>query len=77
MLYSCLERHVDGSYWYHGDTFETREQAETFLEKFIWWDPSREKRIIEHEKPINPNNGYCCTFDFHTFEFGGITICTI
>lgn len=77
MFFSCIERHVDGSFWYHGDTFQTREQAETFMAGWIPWDPDREKRIIEHEKPINPNNGYCYTFDFHTFEFGGITICTI
>lgn len=75
MLYSCLERHVGGSYWYHGDTFQTREQAETFIAEWIPWDPDREKRIIEHEKLL-PNET-CYTFDFHTFESFGIILCKI
>ena len=77
MLFSCIERHDDGSFWFHGDTFNTRKQAETFMAGWIPWDPEREKRIIEHETPITTHYGNCYTFDFHTFEFGGITICTI
>ena len=77
MLFSCIERHVDGSFWFHGYTFNTREQAETFMAGWIPWDPEREKRIIEHETPIKTHYGNCCKFDFHTFEFGGIILCTI
>ena len=77
MYYSCLERHNNGSFWYHGHkyTFESREKAEMFLKQWIPWDPEREKAIIEHEKLL-PNET-CCTFDFHKFENCGLTLCVI
>lgn len=52
MLYSAIERHIDGGWWYHGDTFENREEAEQFLLEWIWWDKDRPKRIYEHLTPF-------------------------
>lgn len=75
MLYSVLERHNDGSYWHHGKTFNTREEAEKFMADWIPWDPQRGKRIIEHQKPL-PNEP-CCTFDFKNFGFAGEIYCTL
>lgn len=77
MLFSCLERHNDGSFWYHGNTFNSHEQAEIFLKSWIPWDPNRKKLIIEHATPITTYFGVCYTYDFRKFEYGGITVCTI
>lgn len=52
--FSCLEFHHPESWWYHGDTFGTREEAEAFLEKWIPWDDDRSKRIFIHSRPFPP-----------------------
>ena len=42
MLYSVLEQHADGSWWYHpGFTRETRAEAELKSAHSIWWDLER------------------------------------
>ncbi len=49
MYYSLFEQHYDGTWWYHGDTYEERKDAEKELvEGFIYWDDERPKRIFEH-----------------------------
>lgn len=73
MLYSCVEQHCDGSWWYHGNTFESREEAGNFLDDWIPWDANRHKMIFTHEKPLPDET--CCTKDGgETFEFAGLIL---
>ena len=69
MYYSALEQHKDGSFWYHGHTFENKEDAEKFVADWISWDPGRIKKVFEHKKPLPDQT--CCTFDFKHFGFAG------
>ena len=69
-MFSALEQHKDGAWWYHGDTFETEAEAKEFIEGWIWWDANRPKFYFEHEKPLPKKS--CCTKDgCRTFEFAG------
>lgn len=52
MYYSLIERHDDGSWWYHLRTFTDKEEAEAYLKKWIWWDEGREKMVFEHKDSI-------------------------
>ena len=73
MLYSCLEQHRDGSWWHHCRTFNTREEAEKFIENWIPWDKDRPKTVFEHEFPLPEST--CCTKDGgETFNFGGLEL---
>lgn len=65
-MYSLLEQHIDGSWWYHpGDTFETEEEVEQCFQRIYGhWSP-------EHAEPLCQDYA-TCTFDFKVFEFGGI-----
>ena len=73
MLYSALEQHCDGSWWFHGDTFTSREEAGRFLPGWIGWDENRHKKIFYHEKPLPREECYTID-DGETFEFAGITL---
>ena len=66
MFYSLLEQHIDGKWWYHRKTFTTRAEAEEMLPRWIWWDPDRPKKIIEHETPLPAATLY--TTDCRTFR---------
>lgn len=72
-MYSLLEQHKDGSWWYHpGDTFETEAEVEQcFQETFGTYDPGRPHRAFEHDEPLFQEYS-TCTRDFKTFEFGGM-----
>lgn len=52
MYYSLIEKHTDGSWWYHGDTFASHREAEKGLEMFVYWDKQRVKRIFAHKNPF-------------------------
>ena len=71
-LFSVLEQHVDGSWWYHpGLTYATKEEAEQgFLEHF-WWDKGRPHMIFEHTEPLCQEIS-TCTRNFKTFDFQGL-----
>lgn len=70
-MYSVLEQHNGGSWWYHpGFTHDSYKEAEEHFEKSFWWDKSRPHRIIEHTKPFPQRT--LCTFDFVSFGFGGV-----
>lgn len=72
-MYSLLEQHVDGSWWYHpGDTFETEEEVEQcFQQVYGHWTPDRPHRTFKHDEPLFQEYS-TCTFDFKVFEFGGM-----
>lgn len=75
-MFSILERHNDGSWWYHpGMTFGTPEECEERFRSSFWWDLDRPHKVIEHSVPLPKET--CYTFDFKTFEFGGIAIMTL
>ena len=73
-MFSILEQHKDGSWWYHpGNTFETQEEAAS-----EGWDhygsgcylTPRNYRIIEHQKPF-PQDMARCSFDCVHFNLAG------
>jgi hypothetical protein len=72
-MFSLLEQHIDESWWYHpGDTFETETEVEQrFQEEFGTYDPERPHMAFEHNEPLCQDQS-TCTFDFKTFEFGGM-----
>lgn len=72
-MYSLLEQHRDGSWWYHpGYTFETEEEVEQcFQKEFGHFAPNRPHRAFKHDEPLLQDYS-TCTFDFKVFEFGGI-----
>lgn len=75
-MYSILEQHVDGSWWYHpGCTFSTQEEAALRAASFGKpYTPgfyiSRPFRILAHTKPF-PQDMSRCTHDFVHFDFAG------
>ena len=76
-MYSLLEQHNDGSWWYHpGWTFKSEKEAEEKFKKSFWWDEKRPHKIIRHTVPIEQDYS-TCTWDFHTFWFGGVVVCEI
>lgn len=70
MLYSVLEQHLDGSWWYHPwvGTYKTKEEAEASFHKHF--DDGRPHLLYEHMKPLFQRFS-TCTHDFVNFEFGG------
>lgn len=72
-MYSLLEQHNDGSWWYHpGDTFDTEaEVEECFRETFGHFDPDRPHMAFNHQEPMFQEHATCTT-DFNTFEFFGV-----
>lgn len=71
MLYSLLEQHKDGSWWYHKNfTFDTPEEVEKCFNEYFKFDIDRPHMCFEHEKPMW--QGYSsCTFDFKRFVSPG------
>ena len=71
-MFSLLEQHKDGSWWYHpGDTFDTEAEVEQrFQETFGRFAPDRPHMAFEHTEPMCQELA-TCTFDFKTFHFGG------
>lgn len=51
-MYSALEQHRDGSWWYHGRTFYNLTNAKEYLDATFWWDEERPQVIIEHEEEL-------------------------
>ena len=73
-MYSLLERHIDGPWWYHpGMTFNTAKQARDAFKRRFWWDLSRVHKVFKHQKPL-PQAYDSYTTDFKTFYFGGIAV---
>lgn len=72
-LFSLLEQHKDGSWWYHpGDTFTTPEEVEEcFHQTFDKFHPNRPHKVFEHSDPL-PQEFATCTKDFKIFEFLGV-----
>ena len=71
MLYSLIEQHKDGSWWYHpGDTFNTPEEVETCFKETFWWDLERPHKVFEHEEPMYQEHS-TCSFDLKKFDFAG------
>lgn len=71
-MFSLLEQHKDGSWWYHpGDTFDTEEEVEKCFQETYWWDPERPHMTFEHDETMFQEYS-TCTFDFKTFHFGGM-----
>lgn len=62
MKYSLLEQHIDGSWWYHGHTFDRWYEAADFRRRWIWWDEKRNKRIIGHDDELPRETLYTCDF---------------
>lgn len=70
MLYSLLEQHKDGSWWYHpGFTFNSPEEVEEFFKKHF--DDSRPHMVFEHEEPMFQKHS-TSSYDLKTFDFGGL-----
>ena len=71
MMYSLIEQHKNGSWWYHpGHTFATREEAEECFKRSFWWDLDRPHDIIEHDEPLFQEYSTYTT-DGKTFGFCG------
>lgn len=76
MTYSLLERHADGSWWYHKTSFRSRKDAEAFKETWINWDKDRDKRIIETEDSLPKETLW--TYDLkHFYSLNGELLYTI
>lgn len=71
-MYSLLEQHKNGSWWYHpGCTFETEEEVEKCFQDLFSQHPDRPHMAFEHEEPLY--QGYPTrTFDFKTFDYLGV-----
>ena len=67
MIYSVLEQHLNGSWWYHpGMSYNTREAAEERAREF----PDRPTKVIKHEQPM-PQDVSRYSFDCKHFDFAG------
>lgn len=77
MYYSLFEQHYNGTWWYHGESYTTKEAAEKDLrEVFIYWDKDRPKRIFEHRMKFSGET--LSTDDFIDFcDFGGMYLFSI
>lgn len=72
MMYSVLEQHVDGSWWYHtGMTESTEKAAEEHFNRVFWFDKNRPHKVVAHTKPFPQKD--LSSFDCKFFGYGGIT----
>lgn len=72
MMYSLLEQHKDGSWWYHpGHTFDTEEEVEACFQRSFWWDLTRPHKAFKHDKPLFQEYSTCTTDGGETFRFAG------
>lgn len=51
MYYSVVEQHIDGSWWYHRKTFETKEEALEYAQGALDWRDSRQI-VFKHSKKL-------------------------
>lgn len=51
MYYSVVEQHIDGSWWYHRKTFETKEEALEYSSVALGWRDSRQI-VFEHTNKL-------------------------
>lgn len=71
-MFSVLEQHIDGSWWYHpGYSFHTEEEAKQRAEEFSKNHDNRITKVFEHTEPMFQKYS-TCTRDFEIFEFQGI-----
>ena len=73
-MFSLLEQHIDGTWWYHPrprSTFDTPEEVEEAFKKIFWWDLSRLHMVFEHSKPLFQRYS-TYTRDFKVFLFDDI-----
>ena len=75
MLYSVLEQHIDGRWWYHPwvGTYNTREEAEASYHRCF--DDGRPYIIYEHNAPLYQEYS-TSTLDFVHFGLNGLIVWT-
>ena len=66
MYWSLLEKHNDGSWWYHYRSFTDKKKAEEYMKGWIWWDKERPKMIIAHKEALPDETMW--TYDFKKFH---------
>lgn len=71
-MFSVLEQHDDGSWWYHpGYSFPTEAEAKQRAAEFSKRHDNRITKVFEHTEPMFQEYS-TCTKDFKIFGFGGI-----
>ena len=71
MIYSVLEQHKDGAWWYHpGYSYDTEEKAKQEADAFSKRFDNRPTMVFSHEVQL-PQKHSTCTRDFKTFGFAG------
>lgn len=71
-MFSLLEQHKDGSWWYHpGCTFNTPEEVEECFKDEFKMHPDRPHMCFKHDEPMFQEFA-TYTNDFKTFHFLGI-----
>lgn len=68
MYYSVVEQHVDGSWWYHRKTFETKEEALEYAQGALDWRDSRQI-VFEHSTKLPDETLW--TRNFQDFYWAG------
>ena len=68
MYYSIVEQHVDGSWWYHRKTFETKEEALEYAQGALDWRDSRQI-VFKHSKKLPDETLW--TRNFQDFYWAG------
>ena len=71
MYYSVVEQHVDGSWWYHRKTFETKEEALEYAQGALGWRDSRQI-VFEHSTKLPDETLW--TRNFQDFYWVGSSI---
>ena len=73
-MFSLLEQHTDGAWWYHpGLTFNSPEEVEAAFKSHFWWDLSRPHMVFEHKTPLYQTYP-TSTRDFKTFNLFGLIV---
>jgi hypothetical protein len=73
-MFSLLEQHIDGTWWYHpGTTFNTPEEVDGAFKRIFWWDLSRPHMVFEHKTPLYQKYS-TCTLDFKKFSHLGVVV---
>lgn len=71
MIYSVLEQHIDGAWWYHpGYSYDTEEKAKQEADAFSKRFDNRPTMVFSHEAPL-PQKHSTCTRNFKTFGIAG------
>lgn len=66
MYYHVFEQHLDGTWWYHMDSFTDKAEADAFARDWLWWDPDRPTRVFEMHQDLPLMTLW--TIDFVTFR---------